>query len=121
MANEITLSVSLALANGGRETKKSYGGVRVDQTGNAYTSIIQNIGTSEEQLDFGDIATPGYVLFRNLDSTNYVELRAGTGVADMVRLDAGEVCLFRFAADCTAPYAIANTAAVDLEMTLLEA
>jgi len=94
--------------------------VKVAVSGTAFTRIIQNIATSEEQLDFGDVTTPGMVYFRNLDSTNFVEIRPGIGVADLVRLNAGEDCRFRFAATATAPYAIADTAAVDLEMCLIE-
>ena len=96
--------------------------VRVPVTGTAITRTIQEIdNSSAEQLDFGDVTTPGMVWFRNLDATNYVEINAGTGLAMTIRLNAGDDCRFRCAPLATAPFAQANGAAVDLEMCLIEA
>ena len=120
MANEATISVGLRFEKGGVSASYSKGGLQVDVSGSKFVDLVQEIGTSEEQLDFGDVTTPGYVVFENLDSTNYIEIRPGTGVADLVRLNAGEVAVFRLAADATAPYAMANTAACNLRMLLLE-
>jgi hypothetical protein len=76
----------------------------------------QNIGTSEEALDLGGLATLGYALFKNLDDTNYCELRSGTGAGnDIIRLDPLGGAMFRFGSDITAPFAIAITAAVQIE------
>lgn len=121
MANEITVSASLRLQLGVLDVSLTKSGLQVNISGSEYTKLVQNVGTSEEQLDFGDVATPGYCFLRNLDATNYVEIRPATGVADLIRLNAGEIALFRFAHDCTAPFAIANTAACRLEIYLIEA
>lgn len=122
MANELTLTASLAFAKGNvASTSRSASNATVTVSGTAYAAIVQNVGTSEEQLDFGAVATPGYALIKNLDATNYVEIRAGTGVADLIKIPAGKSCLFPFAADCTAPYAIANSSACDIEMLLISA
>jgi len=81
---------------------------------------VASIGTSEEALDLGDCGTGGWFMAKNLDDTNFVSIRQGTGASDLIRLRAGEVCLFRLDADATAPYIIADTASVDVEYLLLE-
>lgn len=119
MANEVTIEVSLEFAKGNVAEVSRSGTKTVTVSGTPYFQQVQNINTSEEQLAFGDVSTPGWCFLKNLDATNYVEIRPATGVADLIRLNALEFCLFRFAADCTAPYAIANTAAVNLEILLI--
>lgn len=78
-----------------------------------------NIGTSEEALKLGELTALGWCLFKNLDSTNYVELRVSTGGAKFAKVPPLGVALFYFAADVTAPYAIANTAACQCEYQIL--
>lgn len=122
MANEITATASLAFAKGSiDQVSRSEAGFTVTVSGSKYAQHTQNIGTSEEQLDFADITTPGWCFLKNLDTTNYVEIRPATGVADLIRLPAGKACVFPFAADCTAPFAIANSSAIELEILLIEA
>ena len=122
IANEITVSVSLSIlkSGSGLDIKRSASG-QFDLTGTEYIHNIASIGTSEEALAMGDVAAPGWCYMKNLDPTNYIEIRAATGVADSLRLNAGEFCVFRFAADATAPYAAANTAACRLEYLIVEA
>lgn len=116
MADEITISASLAVANVFSSVSR---GVNLsftpDMSGATFIHNVQEIGTAEEAIVMGDVSTPGWAWFRNLDTTNYVEIRPGTGKDDLVRLNAGEWCVFRFAADVTAPYAVANTASVKIE------
>lgn len=38
------------------------------------------IGTTEEEVDFAELGTQGYVILQNLDSTNFVEWGFATGV-----------------------------------------
>jgi hypothetical protein len=118
MANELTVSCSLKFAKSGREISKSYSGIQVTVSGDAWVAGIQNIGTSEEAIDLGDVGTPGFFIGKNLDATNFLSLRPGTGDDNMVKMKAGEPALFRM--EATAPFAIANTAACDLEYLLIE-
>ena len=117
MANELTVSASLSFSKSGVEASLSYGGLRFTVTGAKATRIVQAIGTSEEALDLGDVGTSGYILIKNLDSTNYVSIRPGTGTANCIKLKAGEIAMFRIE---TAPWAIANTAACNVEFLLIE-
>ena len=120
MANEITLSCLLSYIKGGVSLNLGKSGLRRDVAGEDSIHNTQTIGTSEEALQMGDIAAAGgYMYIRNTDSTNFVTLRAGTGEADLVRLNAGDIAIFRLAS--AGPYAIADTAAVLVEYAVIEA
>jgi hypothetical protein len=68
----------------------------------------------------GEITTVGLAWFRNMDSTNYVEIGYDdSGFKKLIKLKAGEQFgPVRLAQ--SAPYAQADTAAVDLEYMLIE-
>lgn len=84
-------------------------------TGTQYMDNVQSIGfAAEEAILLGDVASGGYCFFQNMDATNFVSLRQGTGTTNFVKLLAGEWACFRLSADSTAPFAIADTAAVNL-------
>lgn len=118
MSNELRVSVSLRFEKSGRSVQKEYSGVQIDVSGDKWTYLVQEIGTSEEAIDVGDIGTAGFIIFKNLDDTNYVTLRPGTGTTDLVKAKSGEPGLFRLAMD--GPYAMADTAACDLELLIIE-
>lgn len=85
-----------------------------------YVKHKQNIGTSEEALDKGELAAIGWMIFKNLDATNFVELRSATGAAnDVIKVPPASFALFHWGSDVTAPFAIANTAACQCEYLLL--
>lgn len=123
MANELTVAVKATYDNGGTTFTAPDAAARsisINVTGDNVMHNRQTIGTSEEALVLGDVATGGYFIAVNRDDANFVELRSGTGATDFIRLKAGEVCLFRVSPDAMAPYAIADTAACELEYWLLE-
>lgn len=118
MANELNVSCSLKFSKSGNGDDKAYSGISIDVSGSKTTKIRQTIGTSEEALDIGDIGTAGFIIGKNLDATNYVTIRPGTGETDLVKAGPGEPFLFRLA--MSGPYAIADTAACDLEFLIVE-
>lgn len=120
MADEITIVAKLTVAKGNLSSlaRGAANGITPDMAGTPVIHNTQQIGTSEEAIVMGDVSTPGWAWFKNLDDTNYVEIRPATGVADLLRLNPGEECVFRFAADATAPFAIANTGAVYIEYVI---
>ena len=120
MSNEITLYASIKASKGETVISKIVSALKVDWAGNRFVHNRQSVGITEEALDLGDISTGGLFLAINQDGVNFVELRAGTGLTDFVRLNAGEFCLFRMSGDAAAPFAIAATAACALEYFLLE-
>lgn len=118
MANEITLSSMLSFLKGGRQDEFGEFGQELTMNGTDYVRATQTIGTSAEALAIGDIGTCGLIAIKNKDATNYVTIRAGSGGTDLVKLKPGECFPFRLATNT--PYAIANTAPVEIEYLLLE-
>lgn len=80
---------------------------------------VQTIGTTEEALALGDVATDGGAFYaRNLDATNYVEI--GLTGSYVIKLLPGEYC-YLSGVSSRALYAKANTAAVALAYSLFSA
>lgn len=75
----------------------------------------QNIGTSEEAIGLGDVSSLGWAAFLNRDATNFIELRVGTGGTKFAKLPPGKGCVLFLGSGITAPYAIADTAACQLD------
>tara|TARA_Y100000310_G_C20000604_1_gene498311 strand:- start:148 stop:513 length:366 start_codon:yes stop_codon:yes gene_type:complete len=120
MANELTVTVSLAFDKGGVAASKAFTDVQFDVSGAKLAWVVQNIGTGADvALKLGDMTTPGYMLVKNLDDTNYVTIGGAASLATQtIRLNAGEVALFRHMG--TAPVASADTAACNIEYLLIE-
>lgn len=119
MADEITLTAMLKLAISGQQTVQCAAeNESFDIAGAKKIHHVQAIGTSAEAIDIGDITTCGYCWLRNLDPTNFVTIRMGASGADVIKLKAGEVALFRLAA--STPHAIADTGTCNLEILILE-
>jgi len=125
MANEITLSALLSCANI-NQTLDTVGldAVSFDQTGTNVNRLTQNVAVTEEAMTIGDTGVGGYCYIENLDRTNFVSVRPGTGTANLIKLKPatstkrGDCCLFRIE---TAPWVIADTAACDILVVTLEA
>ena len=78
-----------------------------------------NVGTSEEAVALGEATAPGWAIFINRDTTNFIELRVATGGAKFAKLKAGECCLLRLGSGAQVPYAIADTAACQMEYCII--
>jgi len=69
------------------------------------------IGITEEAIELGGVTPLGFITLKNLDPTNYVDVKTGTGGVIFARLRPnGGSCQIFAGSDITAPYAIANTA-----------
>lgn len=121
MANEVTLAFRLDYTSSNKRIQIEIPSANVTVSGSRFTHTVQSVGTSEEALELGDISTGGLCFLRNHDTSNYVEVRSGTGATDFIRLNAGEFAFFRMSGDASAPYGIANTAAVNLEILFIAA
>ena len=117
MASEITINGLLKFvkgtANVSLENKSA-----ANVTGTKYSRHIQNVGTSEEAIELGDVANPAYLIAINRDATNYVTIRSGTGAADLIKIRPGNFALFEV--QSAAPFIIANTGACDVEFLIIE-
>lgn len=97
-------------------------------TGKRTTKLTQTVGTSEEVLDLGDITSVGAIMIRNLDPTNFVNVKTTTSGTIIARLDpdtdgdgkGGFMLLSRAGSGLQAPWAIADTAACKVRITLFE-
>jgi len=116
MANEITVTFQTLLNNGNLSDNHSSGSIAIDQATAKLVRNVQSIGTSEEALVLGDIVTPGCCVFVNLDDTNFVEI--GVSGSMFLKLKPGEQSLCRLTT--VAPYAVADTANVELFYIIYE-
>jgi hypothetical protein len=117
MASEITVTAGLQLANGNLKDTKSVS-LKVNQTTAKNYVTVQDVGTSHEAIAIpGDIATPGWAEFVNLDPTNYVEIGVVVSATfyPVAKLKAGEPAMFRIAGSVTL-YAKANAVACPVEV-----
>lgn len=114
MANELTLNLKVKYEKNGITDSRTFSD-NADVSGTPICGGVQTIGTTEEALAVGDVATKGYARFKNLDATNYVEI--GSYVAGafypLVKLKAGKPAVFPLSA--VTVYARANTASVNLD------
>lgn len=123
MADESTLTVAHNYSDDEGTSMPNLGvadlGIDVTTKTPAWKKI--SVATSEQALDLDGITAAGAMLIGvNRDDTNYVEIRMASGGSnDHVKVLAGEPCVFRFGSDVTAPYIIANSAAVQFEYRLV--
>lgn len=121
MADELTVAATLTVTKSPSPTVSlSSGSISVTVSGSRFVKNIQNVDTSEEALQLGDLSgVLGWCLMINRDTSNYVRVRAASAAADLIRMEAGEPALFRLDPAIT-PYVIADTAACDLEYVIVE-
>lgn len=129
MSNELTQNLSFILERAGRQSVEfSLVDKPVTVTGVRILRTEQTIGTSEEPIALGEISAPAWAYFRNLDATNYLELKVATGGAIFAKLlggtggtpPGGDFCWLRLGSGAQAPYAIANTSPCQLEICIFE-
>jgi hypothetical protein len=120
MAKELKVSGRMDYDDGDTRVAFDPGVLKIDSAGKQHVHTSQNVGTTEEALAVGDLTLLGWVMFFNHDPTNYVEIRAGSGLADFLRIEPRETSgPMRLAQDATL-YAIADTAGVKLEYLIVE-
>lgn len=119
MADEITLNLKIKYDKNGISDSRTFSDT-VTATGSALCGGVQTIGTTEEALAVGDVATLGYARFMNIDATNFVTIGNYTGGTyyPVLKLKAGEAAVCRLAAATI--YAKADTAAVRLDYMIFE-
>jgi hypothetical protein len=120
MANELKIRLGLWFEKGGVKVSKAQEDLFVTITGTDAIHATQSIGfAAAENLDKGDITTVGYAWFRNMDTTNFVQIGYdSTGFKPVIKLKAGEQAVARLGQ--STPQAQADTGAVSLEYILVE-
>lgn len=119
MADELTIdaTVTYADADGVTDTL-SIAALEVTLGVKVFSHQKILVATSEQAVNITGITTLGYAMFINRDETNFVEIRTGTGATKFIKLEAGEVALFRFGSGITAPFIIADTAPCLVEVII---
>lgn len=126
MANEITVAASLAYAN----SAIGISGVTLAITapglftisGSKFVQNVMSVPTTAggTAIPLGSVGTLGWAMFKNLDNAHFVEIYNAVAGTKLVRINPGEIALFRFAQSVTAPAAIADTGAVNMEYLILD-
>lgn len=123
MSNEIAAQVFLRMVISGEDPIEIDTLVRYfDMTGTEYVDGIFSIGTSAEDINLGDVGTPGWVFLKNLDDTNHIEGGYDTTTLDadeiVVKANPGEFVLTRWGAATVTLRA--NTAACRVRVLIIE-
>jgi hypothetical protein len=120
MANEISISASLTWTKSGA-TISGASSSTITQVEENVLGNVQIIGTDSETIKFGDVTTPGYLFFRNRDTTNFVQI----GIAEIasaanavITLKAGEGAILP--TRLTGWHAKADTAPINLLVIAIE-
>lgn len=123
MANELALSgLTIAFTKTNvPSVSMTAGSLSVTVSGTTIMDSVQDVGTSEEAILLGDVATGGYWFVQNMDATNFITLRSATGVTGLIKLLAGEWAIFRTNSGAAAPFIIADTGACKVRLLRLAA
>jgi hypothetical protein len=117
MSNSLTIQGSLIFqAPAGSQTVNEQMSLAATATptGSALSKTIATISTTETTPATPGVTNLGYVFFRNLDVTNFVEIGSATG-AYSAKLLPGDISLIKFDG-ANVIYARANTANVQLQI-----
>jgi len=119
MSDEITINARLTVRNTPYTFDAQIAGQKYDQaTAAGGNPGIVTIGTAEEDVAFGDLVDPGFIMLRNLDVTNYVEYgpkNAGGTMEALGKLRPSGMALLELAAGVTLRMQ-ANTAACNVQI-----
>jgi hypothetical protein len=78
MADELRLNIAVTHTKAPKIRWQPTDAIQMDQTGAGVYQQTLSIGTSAEDVAFGDVA-PGLVILTNLDPTNYVDFGMSDG------------------------------------------
>lgn len=124
MASEINVNAQVSATKGSITLGRSLSKI-VDWALARSSSGVQNIPTTAGGTAFAfgaGVTTLGWAWFVNLDAANFVQIgvqTAGPTFTPLIKLKAGEWGMFRLNPGTTV-YALANTAAVDVEFGVLD-
>lgn len=121
MADEIRIRAALSWAKSGSAGAGDSGELSVAMTGSHGLETQQTVGITEEALLLGDVpAANAYYWIRNKDATNPVDLKPAAGGTVTTRIGAGRVALGQFGPSVSAPFVIAITAPVEIDIRLAQ-
>lgn len=112
MADEVEVSGSLIYDDDDIELDLVVDADLDDSAAAKAHKTTQTVGTSEEPVNLGDLSTVGWFMLKNLDPTNFIEVKAATGGAVVGKMYPGkQYGPVYLGSGMQAPYVIASTAA----------
>lgn len=121
MANELTVNLTVQYedAEGSSEAIQS-ADVTYTVGTKRFVKLKQAVGTSEEALILGDVSSLGFVAIKNLDATNFVNVKVEAGGTVIAKLRPGGPPLFLpVGSGITAPFVQADTSACQIETLIV--
>ena len=119
----VTMSATLQYSDssGFEETGQTpAAGITITPSGARCRHFTQTINTSDTALSIGDISSPGAVYIRNLDPTNYVDLRVAAAGSKFARLQPNGLPFVGYLGpDAAVPVGIANSGACVIEILIV--
>jgi hypothetical protein len=121
-ATPIQLTAILTLSETGITTGLSVPGLYVALSGSKYSQQVMAVPTTSggTAIPVSSLANLGYTEIQNLDPTNYCDILTAVSGTAFIRLQPGDVALFRFNPAITAPAALAHTAPTNLQFLIIE-
>jgi hypothetical protein len=116
MSKELEVAMGFSFSKAGVTVHFATRTIEIDVIGGTAYHHIKLVGTSPEDLPTGAIETIGYCWFRNLDTTNFIQLGVNNNV--FMKLKPLEEAVVRLG--ISNPQAIADTAPAELEYIIVE-
>lgn len=113
-----TASVSARLVFGSKDAGVGLTDIATANDKEAGQTVTTGADTA---FPLGGITTPGLIWCRNLDGTNAIDIKAAVAGDILVRLNAGDIALFRFRSGVTAPSHVAVAGTPLLEFQIVDA
>ena len=129
MANEMSVLGSIVVSTTNFSERIEPGAILVDLPDLTVVSGVKSVATTAAGTEIvpttSGLTSGGVYFFRNLDATNFVEVGQGpSGSFDAImKLNPGEYAIGRLPSDMpstTALFAVADTAAVDLQFAVFD-
>lgn len=119
MANEITQNIQVSASKAGANVSIA-SRERFDMTGGDMTQATQNIGTTAELLNLGDISgAPRQLVVKNLSTTNFIEIGGNSDLDTFtIKVRPNDCAVFEPGSGTI--YARANTAACLIQIVAIE-
>lgn len=123
MANEFTFSTSFTYTRGTfASLARSLASLGITVSADPISSGVLSVTVAEVAIPLGSVALADNILVvKNLDSTNFIELRIASGGAKYQKIKPGEMWPHRISTGVTAPFLIANVATCQAEYFLFSA
>jgi len=124
MAKEITISGSLSFFKTGVTNSavgKAATAVQVDVAGNAYIEASMATSTSPAAIPLGGVTTPRWAQFQNMDATDNISIRDGSGGTNLITMKPGDPVATLPLAAGAVPYAVASANTPRLDYLIVQA